>query len=202
LMEGHRLAARVSGDSAVAFSWAYCQALEGMSAAPVSPRAKWLRALALELERLANHLGDLGALGNDAGFAVGLAQFSRLKEQLLRATEQALGQRYLMDFIVPGGTRVDLSSADGASLIACVESIAAEVARLRDIYDEHSGLRDRFTGAGRITPALAARLGLIGLAGRASGQSLDLRCDLPWAPYDALAPNKIVHTEGDVAARV
>src|SRR5687768_1609887 len=78
LLEGHRLAARVSGDSAVAFSWAYCQALEGMSAARVLPRAVWLRALALELERLANHLGDLGALGNDAGFAVGLAQFARL----------------------------------------------------------------------------------------------------------------------------
>ncbi len=111
LLEGHRLAARVSGDSAAAYSWAYCQALESMAGAPVPQRAVWLRAFALELERLANHLGDLGALGNDAGFALGLAQFSRLKEQLLRATTQSLGQRYLMDLIVPGGTRVDLSSS-------------------------------------------------------------------------------------------
>ena len=88
LLGGQRLAARVSGDSAVAFSWAYCQALEGMAAAYVPARALWLRAIALELERLANHLGDLGAIGNDAGFAFGLAQFSRLKEQLLRATER------------------------------------------------------------------------------------------------------------------
>jgi len=65
----------------------------------------------VELERLANHLGDVGAIGNDAGFAFGLAQFSRLKERLLRATEQALGQRYLMDFVVPGGVRADLSPA-------------------------------------------------------------------------------------------
>jgi len=202
LLEGHRLAARVSGDSAVAFSWAYCQALEGMGAARVTPRAEWLRALALELERLANHLGDLGALGNDAGFAVGLAQFSRLKEQLLRATERALGQRYLMDFVVPGGTRADLSASNGASLIDCIESIAAEVETLRAIYEEHAGLRDRFTGAGRVAPALAARLGLTGLAGRASGQAFDLRSDLPWEPYGELAPNKIVRTEGDVAARV
>ena len=114
MLEGHRLAARVSGDSAVAFSWAYCQALEGMSAARVPARATWLRALALELERLANHLGDLGALGNDAGFAVGLAQFSRLKEHLLRATEHALGQRYLMDLVVPGGTRVRPCRRSGA----------------------------------------------------------------------------------------
>jgi Ni,Fe-hydrogenase III large subunit len=202
LLEGHRLAARVSGDSAVAFSWAYCQALEGMAEANVSPRANWLRALALELERLANHLGDLGALGNDAGFAVGLAQFSRLKERLLRATEDVLGQRYLMDFIVPGGTRADLTSDHAASLFTCIESIAAEVETLRAIYEEHAGLRDRFTGAGRVTLALAARLGLTGLAGRASGQGFDLRCDLPWEPYGELAPSKVVRTDGDVAARV
>ncbi len=202
LLEGHRLAARVSGDSAVAFSWAYCQALEGMSAARVPPRATWLRALALELERLANHLGDLGALGNDAGFAVGLAQFSRLKEQLLRATEYALGQRYLMDLVVPGGTRVDLSGSGAAGLIACIESIATEVETLHVIYDEHSGLRDRFVGAGVVTPALAAKLGLTGLAGRASGQGFDLRSDLPWDPYAELAPRKVVRTEGDVAARL
>jgi Ni,Fe-hydrogenase III large subunit/Ni,Fe-hydrogenase III component G len=202
LLEGHKLAARVSGDSAVAFSWAYCQALERMSATRVPPRATWLRALALELERLANHLGDLGALGNDAGFAVGLAQFLRLKEQLLRVTEQALGQRYLMDWVVPGGTRADLSSVGAAALINCIRPIAAEVETLRAIYDEHAGLRDRFSGAGTVTPALAARLGLTGLAGRASGQSFDLRCDLPCDPYVDLAPKKITRAEGDVAARV
>jgi Ni,Fe-hydrogenase III large subunit len=202
LLSGHRLAARVSGDSAVAFSWAYCQALEGMTAADLPPRATSLRAVALELERLANHLGDLGAIGNDAGFAFGLAQFSRLKEQLLRATEHALGQRYLMDLVVPGGVRVDLSSAGAALLIQCIESIMAEVGTLHTIYDEHAGLRDRFVGAGVVTPALAAKLGLTGLAGRASGQAFDLRCDLPCDPYGDLAPKKTVRTEGDVAARV
>src|SRR5262249_58964650 len=109
ILEGHRLAARVSGDSAVAFAWAYCQALEGMAETSIPPRAAWLRALCLELERIANHLGDLGALGNDAGFAFGLAQFSRLKELLLRANQEGLGARYLMDAIVPGGTRSDLT---------------------------------------------------------------------------------------------
>jgi len=202
LLEGHRLAARISGDSAVAFSWAYCQALEGMAAALVPARATWLRALALELERLANHLGDLGALGNDAGFAFGLAQFSRLKEHLLRATERALGQRYLMDFIVPGGTRIDIASVGVLELAECVQFIAAEAETLRAIYEDHAGVRDRFTGAGRVTPSLAARLGLTGLAGRASGQAFDLRCDLPCEPYALLAPRKVVHNDGDVAARV
>ena len=119
ILEGHRLAARVSGDSGVAYAWAYCQALEQMTATVVPRRAAHLRALALELERIANHLGDLGALGNDAGFAFGLAQFSRLKERLLRATEQALGRRYLLDFVVPGGTHHDLAPAGTAALDEC-----------------------------------------------------------------------------------
>jgi Ni,Fe-hydrogenase III large subunit len=202
LLSGHRLAARVSGDSAVAFSWAYCQALEGMANCYLPRRAAWLRALALESERLANHLGDLGAIANDGGFAFGLAQFSRLKEQLLRAIERILGQRYLMDFVVPGGTRANISSAGALSLIEAIESIEAEVGTLQTIYDEHAGLRDRFVGAGIVAPALAAKLGLTGLAGRASGQSFDLRCDLPCEPYGDLALKKSVRTEGDVAARV
>src|SRR6202030_2158015 len=95
ILEAHRLAARISGDSAVGFSWAYCHALEGMTGDEVPPRAAWLRALYLEIERVANHLGDLGALGNDAGFAFGLAQFSRLKEDWLRLNDRAFGHRYL-----------------------------------------------------------------------------------------------------------
>ncbi len=202
ILEGHKLAARVSGDSTVAFSWAYCQALEGMAGITVPLRAVRLRALCLELERAANHLGDLGALGNDAGFAFGLAQFSRLKEHLLRATHEALGVRYLMSAIVPGGTRLNVTTDGAQTLVTGVREIAKEALTLRSIYDEHEGVRDRFTGAGTVAPALAARLGVIGLAGRASGQSFDLRIDLPCAPYETLAPQKMGRSTGDVAARV
>jgi len=202
ILDAHRLAARVSGDSAVAFSWAYCQALEGMAEVEIPPRAAWLRALYLELERVANHLGDLGALGNDAGFAFGLMQFSRLKEALLRVTHEALGERYLMDAIVPGGTRLDLTPTGLPSLCRCLGQIADEARRLRVIYDEHAGVRDRFSGAGVVAPELANRLGLTGLAGRASGQAFDLRCDLPCEPYTQISVQKIVRTDGDVAARV
>ncbi len=202
LLEGHRLAARVSGDSAVAYSWAYCQALEGMSGAAVPPRALWLRALALESERIANHLGDLGALGNDAGFAFGLTQFSRLKELWLRELEATLGQRYLFDFVVPGGVIRDSDRDRLIRLMASARTLAREAAVIRTIYDEHAGVRDRFAGAGAVTADLAKRLGLIGLAGRASGQDLDLRADLPCDPYGALAVHKYAREEGDVAARV
>jgi Ni,Fe-hydrogenase III large subunit len=202
LLDGHRLAARLCGDSAVGYSWAYLQALEGMSPVAIPPRAACLRALALELERIANHLGDLGALGNDAGFAFGLTQFSRLKELLLRATELALGQRYLFDFLVPGGVAADLGAGGQQALGACLDRLAAEVPRLREIYDEHAGLRGRYVGAGAVPPALAARLGATGLAGRASGQAYDLRVDQPCAPYAQFPPHKCGAVTGDVAARV
>jgi Ni,Fe-hydrogenase III large subunit len=200
--EGQRLAARVSGDSAVAYSWAYCQALEGIARAEVPSRAAWLRALALECERIANHLGDLGALGNDAGFAFALAQFSRLKELWLRAVEAALGERYLFNFVVPGGVAENADVTGLANLARCGADISAQATELRRIFDEHAGVRDRFAGAGTVPPELAARLGLCGLAGRASGQSRDLRAHLPCRPYDELSVRPIVHFEGDVAARV
>jgi Ni,Fe-hydrogenase III large subunit len=186
----------------VAYSWAYCQALETLSGCTIPRRAIFLRALCLEIERIQNHLGDLGALGNDAGFAFGLTQFSLLKEQLLRTVELAFGQRYLLDAVVPGGVRLELSADASRALADRMENIAAGTRCLREIYEEHSGLRDRFVGAGRVSPQLAKRLGLCGLAGRASGQAYDARVDLLLPPYEEIVPTKIVRPEGDVAARV
>jgi Ni,Fe-hydrogenase III large subunit/Ni,Fe-hydrogenase III component G len=202
LDEGYWLAGRVSGDSTVAYAWAYAQAAEGIAALPVPPRAAWLRALALERERIANHLGDLGYLGNDGGLAFGLAQFSRLKEDVLRVNHAAFGHRMMMDYIVPGGVAAPLEPAHAASMRDQCAGLEREVRTLREIYDEHAGLQDRFRNCGRVAPELAARLGLIGFAGRASGQPRDLRCDFPVAPYDALSPRKMGHVDGDVAARV
>jgi Ni,Fe-hydrogenase III large subunit len=202
LVAGQQLAARISGDSTVAYSWAYCQAVEGLTGCAVPLRAAWLRGLMLEIERVANHLGDLGALGGDAGFTFGLAQFSRLKEGWLRAVDAAFGRRYLMDAIVPGGTAVDVAAQALGALAQQAGALTAEVRTLRQIYDEHDGVRDRFAAAGCAAPEVAARLGLTGLAGRASGQAFDARVDWPCAPYDALAPAIVTRDEGDVAARV
>ncbi len=183
---GHRLAGRVSGDSTVAYAWAYAQALEAISETEPPPRAQWLRALVLERERIANHLGDLGYLGNDGGFAVGLAQFSRLKEHVLRTNLVAFGHRLAMDFVAPGGVAHDLAPAGAAAIVDECAMLEREIATLKDIYDEHEGLQDRFRACGIVTPALAAQLGLTGLAGRASGLARDLRRDFPLAPYDVL----------------
>jgi len=199
---GHRLAGRVSGDSTVAYAWAYAQALEAITDVPVPPRALWLRALALERERIANHLGDLGYLGNDGGFAFGLVQFSRLKELVLRTNSALFGHRLAMDYVAPGGVMHDLAPGSATTIRDECDMLEREVRVLRDIYDEHDGLQDRFRGCGIVTPALAAQLGLTGLAGRASGQARDARCDFVARPYDTLGARKVTAEGGDVVARV
>jgi Ni,Fe-hydrogenase III large subunit/Ni,Fe-hydrogenase III component G len=201
-LEAHRLAGRVSGDSTVAFAWAYCMALEAAAGCAPPARAQWLRAVLLERERVANHLGDLGALGNDAAFGVGLAQFSRLREDWLRLSMALFGHRLMMDRIVPGGVAVDLDAHACRRLVAQCDALEPELRRLRSIYDEHAGLQDRFIATGCVTPQLAAQLGLTGLAGRASGQAWDLRCNPSHPPYDRLDVRMASHRNGDVAARV
>ena len=201
-LQAHRLAGRLSGDSTVAGAWAYCMALESAAGCEVPERARWLRALMLERERVANHLGDLGALGNDAAFGFGLAQFSRLREDWLRLAHEAFGHRLMMDCVLPGGSAADLDAGAAQRLSSQCDAVESEVRSLRVIYDEHAGLQDRFITTGRVAPPLAARLGLTGLAGRASGQTADLRCDHAWPPYDRLEVAMATHRNGDVAARV
>jgi len=201
-LQAYRLAGRVSGDSTVAYAWAYAMALESACGTAVPERAEWLRALMLERERVANHLGDLGALGNDAALAFGLAQFSRLREDWQRLSQRAFGHRFMMDAVLPGGVAGDLSLALRDEQRRQCDAVALEVQRLRHVYDEHAGLQDRFMGTGRVTPELAARLGLAGMAGRASGQAVDLRHDHDWAPYRTLQARIATQQGGDVAARV
>ena len=201
LAQGARLAGRVSGDSTVAYAWAYALAVESITGTAPPPRALWLRALALERERVGQHLWDLGFLGNDAGLAFGLAQFSCLREDMLRTNAALFGHRYLMDIIVPGGVARDLGIEGVARIRSDLAEIGRTVALLRDIYIEHAGLQDRFVDCGRIRQDQAARLGLAGLAGRASGIANDLRVQFPTAPYDGLGVRMVVRSGGDVAAR-
>jgi Ni,Fe-hydrogenase III large subunit len=198
----YRLAGRVSGDSTVAYAWAYCMALEAAAGCKIAPRAACLRAVMLERERIANHLGDLGALGNDAAFAFGLAQFSRLREDWLRLSKDAFGHRLMMDCVRPGGVTGDVEPAMLQRLRQQCDAIESEVRILHTVYEEHAGLQDRFLNTGRVAPALAAQLGLTGLAGRASSQTWDLRCDHPFAPYERLQVRIATQRNGDVAARV
>ncbi|KVN33019.1 hydrogenase [Burkholderia stagnalis] len=199
---GHRVAARISGDSTVAFAWAYCMALEQACGAALPKRALYLRALLLERERVANHLGDLGALGNDAGFGFGLAQFSRLKEDWIRGNARLFGHRYLMDRIVPGGVAVDVRAGEAAVVAEQCAHVEREVHVMRTIYEDQSGLQDRFLGTGRLTAAVVEHFGVRGMAARASGLAFDVRANVRPAPYDDIAVKAASDARGDVAARV
>jgi Ni,Fe-hydrogenase III large subunit/Ni,Fe-hydrogenase III component G len=202
LQEGVRLAGRISGDSTVAYAWAYAMALESAAQAEPPARGAWLRALLLERERIANHLGDLGYLGNDCGLAFGLAQFSRLKEDLLRTNHRLFGHRYLMDRVVPGGVAVDLDQDGANAILAEAAHLEEELLALRAIYYDHPGLQDRCINCGRLAPQLAAQLGVVGLAARASGHAIDARVFPGLPPYDTLQPRLCAHRNGDVASRI
>jgi Ni,Fe-hydrogenase III large subunit len=201
-MDGARLAGRVSGDSTVAYAWAYAMALEGMSGATPSPRALRLRALFLERERVANHLGDLGYIGNDGGLAFGLAQFSRLKEDLLRLNATLFGHRYLMDKVVPGGVAADIDRDGIGAILDEADRTEAALRTLRSIYYDHPGLQDRCINCGRLAPDTAGSLGVVGLAARASGHAIDARVHPGHAPYSEMPPRIASHRNGDVAARI
>lgn len=203
---GARLVGRISGDSTCAYAWAYAGAVEAASGVAPSPRALMLRALMLERERVANHLGDLGALGNDAALAFGFTQFMYLKETWLRLNAQLFGHRFMMDRIVPGGVALDLEGPALAAIVKQCDDIGREVAKLRTIYDEHAGLQDRFLTTGAIDSDLARELSLTGMGARATGIILDGRAHrqgyIPPLPYRELGVRPACDERGDVAARV
>lgn len=205
LADGARLAGRISGDSTCAYAWAYAMAVEAACGISAPPRALMLRALMLERERVANHLGDLGALGNDAALAFGFSQFMRLKEDWLRLNAKLFGHRFMMDRIVPGGVALDLEAPALAELVGQCDTLARDVKELKKIYDEHAGLQDRFVTTGAIDAALARELSLTGIAARATGLILDGRAHrqgyTPPPPWAALGVRPATDERGDVAAR-
>ena len=202
LGRGAQLAGRVSGDSTVAYQIAFSRAVEAASGIVAPPRAAWLRALMAEIERVANHLGDIGAICNDASFALMHAHTSALRELTLRAADHAFGHRLMMDCVTPGGVLVDLDRDRRAALRELTTTIRDKFPRLVELYDNTASLQDRTVGTGRLDPELALRFGCGGVIGRASGRDFDARRDHPYSPYDELRFETPVWREGDVNARV
>ena len=202
LAHGAELAARTSGDSTVAYAWAFAQAAEAALGVEVPRRAFALRAIMAEMERLANHLGDIGAICNDAAFAMMLAQTSVLRERVLRTSQAVFGHRFMKDRIVPGGVSVDLDADGEAAILALLDEIRERFPALVELYDNTASLLDRTVATGRVSPDLARRFGAGGYVGRASGRDFDTRRDLRYAPYDMLRLEVPVREDGDVNARI
>jgi Ni,Fe-hydrogenase III large subunit len=202
LERADRLAGRVSGDSTVAYAYAFSRAAEAALELAVPDRAIWLRALAGELERLANHLGDIGAICNDASFALMHAHCSVLRESVLRASNAAFGHRLMRDIIVPGGVAHDIDDAGAELIQAALDNIRLRFPALVELYDNTTSLQDRTVDTGVLKPAMATQYNAGGYIGRASGRAFDTRRTLAYPPYDSLRFNVPTMSEGDVNARV
>jgi Ni,Fe-hydrogenase III large subunit len=208
LMEGAdlaraaKLAGRTSGDSTVAYAIAFARAAEAAYNSEIPPRAAWLRALMAELERLANHFGDIGAICNDASFALMHAHCGVWRERVLRAADAAFGHRLMRDCVVPGGVAVDLETSGAAAISALIDEARRRFPALVALYDNTASLQDRTVGSGVLRPALARQFGAGGYVGRASGRVFDARKSLSYPPYEQLRFAVPSRDDGDVNARL
>jgi Ni,Fe-hydrogenase III large subunit len=202
LQQAAQLASRVSGDSTVAYAFAFSRAVEAALEIVVPERAVWLRALIAELERLANHLGDIGGICNDASFTLMHVLSSVLREDVLRASNTAFGHRLMRDIVVPGGVTHDIDTDGTEAILAALDNIRLRFPALVELYDNTASLQDRTVDTGVLRPSLARQYAAGGYVGRASGRSFDARQTLAYPPYDSLRFDVPVLSEGDVNARV
>ncbi|TMJ99332.1 MAG: hydrogenase expression protein HypE [Alphaproteobacteria bacterium] len=197
-----RLAGRTSGDSTVAYALAFSHALEAAMEVEVPPRAVYLRALMAELERLANHFGDIGAICNDASFSLMHAHCGILREKILRTAHACFGHRLMMDAAVPGGVARDLAANRAGEIATLLDEIRRVFPQLVELYDNTASLQDRTAGTGVLRDELARQFGAGGYVGRASGRAFDARKTPGYPPYDRLDFEVPVLETGDVNARV
>jgi|ERR1035437_9366304 Ni,Fe-hydrogenase III large subunit/Ni,Fe-hydrogenase III component G len=197
--DGIALAERISGDSTVGHALAYCQALETLAETEVPLRAKYLRVIFLELERIYNHIADFGAIANDTGFAFAHAHCFRLRERILRLNKKLTGNRLLRGAILPGGVACNIMAGD--EIDNELADVLADFDEIVEISLRNSLLADRIDGTGCLTKVTAADHGVLGYVARASGLNMDVRRDHPFAAYDRLRFSVPVLDDGDVRAR-
>ena len=199
---GVMLAERISGDSSVAHALAFSMAIERCAEIEVPTRAEYLRVVLQELERLYNHIADVGAICTDTGFAVANAHAMRLREDVLRLNEDLTGHRLLRGTIIPGGVSADLSAEQRSELITELHKIESDFSEVVTLALDSTLVLDRLQSTGILTNALARELQVCGIAGRASGVDADTRRDHPYAAYARLKFRVPLFREGDVWARM
>lgn len=202
LTEAVPLAERVSGDTSVGHSLAYCQAVETLLGMTVPPRARYLRSLFLELERLHNHIGDVGAICNDTAYALAHAHCGRLKEQLMQLNDGLTGSRFLRGVNRVGGVSIDLSGVQLSQVDAELQAIEQEFSGIEKILLANASLTERLENTGVLSESIAWDHAVMGVVGRASGIDRDLRRDRPFAAYPECQPKVAVYRYGDVRARM
>jgi len=196
------LAESISGDSAFSHATAFCQAVERAGNIAVPARALLMRTILLELERIANHVGDIGAICNDVAFVVANAHAGRLREMLLGVCEELTGNRFMRGMACIGGVRRGWSAAQHVILRGAVWEFRRDFDDLTHLIRGSDSTRDRFERTGVLKPSIARNLGIVGVAGRASGVDLDVRRDHPYAAYGGIPFRVPVYEGGDVWDRM
>ena len=196
------LMARISGDSTVAYSFAFARAVEAAAGIEAPARAQVLRGVMAELERIANHLGDVGAICNDASFTLLHAYCGIFREQILQASDRAFGHRLMMDRIVPGGVACDIAGEAADFILQTLDEVEPGFAEIVNVYDSTPSMQDRSCTTGIVGRALVEQWAAGGFVGRASGRDFDTRRDLAYAPYTDAGFEVPLFTKGDVDARL
>ena len=202
LTEAVPLAERVSGDTTIGHGLAYCHAVETLLGIDVPRRARCLRSLFLELERLHNHLGDVGAICNDTAYALAHAHCGRMKERLMQVNDRLTGSRFLRGVNRVGGVDVDLTAEQLTEIVTELDEIERDFSELERILFANASLTDRLETTGVLSERTAWDHAVMGVVGRASGIDRDVRRDRPFAAYDELPVKVALYRYGDVRARM
>ncbi len=197
-----RLSEKISGDSSFSHSLAFCQALEELADVAVPERARHLRVIYAELERLANHIGDLGAIMLDAGFNFGGSQGSRLREMIMQINERLTGSRFLRGVNAIGGVAKDVGLETALQIVDELGNIMKDFSEVMAIAQNSASLLNRLETTGTLPLEIAKEHGVVGIAAKALGIANDARRDYPYAAYDRLyVAETFTKTSGDVYAR-
>jgi len=195
------LAEGIAGDTAVGHSLCLAQAVEALAGIDVDTGAHIIRTIGLELERIANHVGDLGALSGDVAFLPPANYCGRMRGDFLNMSLWICGNRFGKGLVRPGGVRFPLTDNDRRALTERITELKPQVKHVIDLLFGTSSVRSRFEGCGVVSTSDAEKLGLVGPSGRASGMTYDARRCFPTEQYLQLDIPQNAELSGDVYAR-